>query len=59
MPSAFGVYVLATRAVWAPAGEGGEASGLAEPPTDRDAFAALARAIAHAPRIVSLLDTTP
>lgn len=59
MQSAFGVYVLATRAVWSPAGEGGEASGLAEPPTDRDGFAALARAIAHAPRIVSLLDTTP
>jgi carbonic anhydrase len=51
----YGVYVLEGRRVWAPRTNGGEWSGLADPPADPGAFAALRDAFLQSERIAALL----
>jgi carbonic anhydrase len=54
--AAYGVYLLATREVWAPRSGSAECSGLADPPGDRAAFAGFADAVARSVRIASILE---
>jgi carbonic anhydrase len=54
----FGVYLLATRQVWAPREEGAKSTGLAQPPADPEAFAALADILVRSTRIAGILGAT-
>lgn len=56
---AYGVYLIDSRAVWAPRVEGGQERGLAFPPEDAAGFVALADALLRTRRIGSLLDAEP
>ena len=56
--AAFGVYVIATREVWAPGADGRSPAGLAEPPTDAAAFLAFGNAVMLSGRIAALLDAS-
>ncbi len=47
----YGVYVLDQRAVWAPRFDSDEVDGLASPPDDAQAFAALSDAVLRSTRI--------
>jgi carbonic anhydrase len=53
--AAYGVYVLATRQVWAPRAGSAEVVGLADPPADHDGFVELSRVVADSERIRKLL----
>jgi carbonic anhydrase len=53
--TAYGVYCLETREVWAPRFGSASCAGLADPPRDVDDFVALGDAIARSQRIVSIL----
>lgn len=54
--TAYGVYVLAERNVWAPRSEGGSSQGLAYPPADGAAFERFADAVVRSKRIAAILD---
>jgi carbonic anhydrase len=56
--AAYGVYLIATREIWAPRAGSAEHSGLAAPPHDARTFAAFADRLARSERIVSLLEST-
>lgn len=51
----YGVYLLGSHEIWAPTRSSTEASGLAEPPTDRELFTELGEKIVSSERIASLL----
>jgi len=51
----YGVYLLDTRQIWAPRADDSKTGGLANPPADRAAFAALGQALVRSDRITSLL----
>ena len=51
----YGVYLLGSRAVWAPAGHAGEVTGLAEPPRILASFSEFGEAVAASDRISSML----
>ncbi len=51
----YGVYLLDTRQIWAPRGDGSKTGGLDHPPADRAAFAALGQAVVRSERITALL----
>ncbi len=53
--SAYGVYVLTERSVWAPRRGTDEVMGLAGPPDDAQGFVELGDAILRSRRIASLL----
>jgi carbonic anhydrase len=53
--TAYGVYVLADRTVWAPRGGSDEVTGLASPPADARGFAAFGDALIRSQRIATLL----
>jgi carbonic anhydrase len=55
--TAYGVYLLETRQVWAPRAGGTPWSGLADPPTDRASFVDLGNAVVQSERIASLLES--
>ncbi len=57
--AAFGVYVIATREVWAPRVDGHPPAGLAEPPADAAGFLAFGNAVMRSGRIAALLDAPP
>ena len=54
--AAYGVYLLADRAIWAPRSESAECDGLAYPPADGRAFDRFADAVVRSDRITALLD---
>jgi carbonic anhydrase len=54
----YGVYVLQSHEVWAPAGNAGVTTGLVAPPKDPASFAELGEAIVRSERIMSLM-TSP
>jgi carbonic anhydrase len=53
--TAYGVYLIDSREVWAPRAGGNAGGGLAEPPRDAEAFVQLAREAVTSPRIASML----
>jgi carbonic anhydrase len=53
--TAYGVYLLEERTVWAPRAGSDEVSGLASPPTDAHGFAEFGDAVVHSRRITALL----
>ena len=53
--AAYGVYLLADRAIWAPRSESAECGGLAYPPADGRAFDRFADAVVRSERIAALL----
>jgi len=53
--TAYGVYCIETREVWAPRFGGPECAGLADPPRDAEEFSGLGDAIARSQRIASIL----
>ena len=53
--SAYGVYLLADRQVWAPRSGSAECTGLAYPPADHAGFTQFADAVVRSDRIASLL----
>jgi carbonic anhydrase len=53
--AAYGVYLIASREVWAPRAGSDQVIGLAEPPADSEQFAAFADAVIRSQRIASLL----
>jgi len=53
--AAYGVYVLADRAVWAPRCGSDDVIGLATPPADAAAFLAFSEAVLRSERIAALL----
>jgi carbonic anhydrase len=55
LDTAYGVYCIETREVWAPRFDGDACAGLATPPGTAEEFAALGDAIARSERIASLL----
>ena len=57
--AAYGVYLLATRQVWAPRGGSTECDGLADPPCYVEDFRAFVDAMVRSERIASLLETNP
>ena len=59
MRAVFGVYVIATREIWAPRGGGRPPVGLAAPPTDAADFAAFGREVTRSERIAALLGAAP
>jgi carbonic anhydrase len=54
--TAYGVYLLGGRQVWAPRAGSSECAGLAYPPADLAAFAEFLEAVARTERIARLLD---
>jgi carbonic anhydrase len=54
--AAYGVYLLAARQIWAPRSGSAQCDGLAYPPSDVDAFADFAEALARSDRIATLLE---
>ena len=57
--TAYGVYLLDARQVWAPRAGSSECAGLAYPPADPAAFGELARTVVATERIARLLDGGP
>lgn len=58
--AAYGVYVLSTRAIWAPRCDGSETNGLARPPASEGDFVRLGEAVIRSRRIAGLLgEPTP
>ena len=57
--AAYGVYVLAERAIWAPRSGSARCDGLASPPADLADFEAFADAVVRSDRISSLLARRP
>jgi carbonic anhydrase len=55
--TAYGVYLLGTRQIWAPRSDGAEHFGLADPPVDLEAFGEFGEAVARSERIGSLLES--
>jgi carbonic anhydrase len=55
----FAVYVIASREVWAPRGDGESPAGLREPPVDATEFAAFGNAVMRSARIAELLSMSP
>jgi carbonic anhydrase len=53
--TAYGVYLLAERTVWAPRGGSDDVTGLAAPPADLDGFVAFGDAVFRSERITRLL----
>ena len=53
--TAYGVYCIETREVWAPRFGSAECAGLADPPRNAEEFSGLGDAIARSQRIASLL----
>ena len=54
--TAYGVYLLETRAIWSPTSGAGAARGLAEPPEDAAGLAKLSAAVVRSDRIARLLE---
>ena len=57
--TAYGVYLLAARQVWAPRAGSDECTGLAYPPADLEAFGEFADTMVATERIARLLDGVP
>jgi carbonic anhydrase len=57
--AAYGVYLLADRAIWAPRSENAECGGLAYPPADARSFDGFADAVVRSDRITALLASGP
>jgi len=57
--AAYGVYVLADRAIWAPRSGSSRCDGLAAPPADLADFEAFADAVVRSERITSILARKP
>jgi carbonic anhydrase len=55
LQAVYGVYLLATRQVWAPREEGATSTGLAHPPADAQSFVAFADVLVKSERIVGIL----
>jgi carbonic anhydrase len=55
--AAYGVYLLASRRVWAPRAGSTECDGLADPPREGEGFTAFGDALVRSERIASLLET--
>jgi carbonic anhydrase len=53
--TAYGVYLLTERTIWAPRGGSDEVTGLAEPPVDAQGFVAFSEAVLRSQRIVGML----
>jgi carbonic anhydrase len=53
--TAYGVYLLTERSVWAPRGGSDEVIGLAEPPADAQGFVAFSEAVLRSQRIAGML----
>ena len=53
----YGVYLLESREVWAPAGKAGGVTGLADPPRNLAAFTQFGEAVAASERIASILSS--
>jgi carbonic anhydrase len=53
--AAYGVYLLASRQIWAPRSGAADCAGLAYPPSDAAAFADFADAVVRSDRIAALL----
>jgi carbonic anhydrase len=54
--AAYGVYLLASRQIWAPRSGGADCAGLAYPPSDAAAFDDFAGALVRSDRIAALLE---
>jgi carbonic anhydrase len=57
LQAVFGVYLLATRQVWAPREEGASSTGLAHPPADPESFVGFANVLVKSTRIAGILGT--